>query len=85
MARLLPPGADRDAALLLETRGVRAFGDGLVSVVLAAYLAAVGLSDVRIGVVVTADPARLGGADAGGRAAGPRLPAAPAAAVRRRC
>jgi predicted MFS family arabinose efflux permease len=40
--------------LLLETRGLRAVGDGLVSIVLAAYLTAVGLSDVRIGIVVTA-------------------------------
>ncbi len=53
MPRLLPPGASSDAALLLQTRGIRAFGDGLISVVLAAYLAAVGLSDVRIGIVVT--------------------------------
>jgi MFS family permease len=51
--RILPPGASRDAALLLETRGIRGFADGLVSVVLASYLTAVGLSDVRIGVVVT--------------------------------
>jgi predicted MFS family arabinose efflux permease len=53
MSRFLPSGASPDAALLLETRGVRAFGDGLVSVVLAAYLTAVGLSDVRIGVIVS--------------------------------
>ena len=53
MVRVLPPGASRDAGLLLETRGVRAFADGLISVVLAAYLGAVGLSDVRIGIVVT--------------------------------
>jgi MFS family permease len=52
-SRLLPPGATRDAGLLLETRGIRGFGDGLVSVVLAAYLAVVGLSDVRIGIIVT--------------------------------
>lgn len=52
--RVLPPGAGRDAAVLLETRGIRAFGDGIISVVLAAYLAAVGLSDVRVGIVVTA-------------------------------
>ena len=52
--RLLPPGAGRDAGVLLETRGIRAFGDGVVSVVLAAYLAALGLSDVRIGTIVTA-------------------------------
>ena len=38
--RFLPPGAGRDAALLLETRGIRAFGDGVVSVVLASYLTA---------------------------------------------
>jgi MFS family permease len=52
-AGLLPSGATRDAGLLLETRGIRGFGDGLVSVVLAAYLAVVGLSDIRIGIVVT--------------------------------
>jgi predicted MFS family arabinose efflux permease len=52
-SRLLPPGATHDAAVLLETRAIRALGDGTVSVVLAAYLTAVGLSDVRIGVVVT--------------------------------
>lgn len=51
--RLLPPGATADAAVLLETRAIRALGDGTVSVVLAAYLTAVGLSEVRIGVVVT--------------------------------
>ena len=51
--RLLPDGASSDAAVLLETRGIRALGDGLVSVVLAAYLTTVGLSEVRIGVVVT--------------------------------
>jgi MFS family permease len=51
--RVIPPGASRDAAVLLETRGIRAFGDGLVSVVLAAYLTAVGFSDTQIGVVVT--------------------------------
>ena len=52
--RVLPPGAGHDAAVLLGTRGVRAFGDGIVSVVLASYLTALGLSDTRIGVVVTA-------------------------------
>jgi len=51
---LLPSGAGRDAAVLLETRGIRAFGDGVVSVVLASYLTALGLSDARIGLVVTA-------------------------------
>jgi MFS family permease len=51
--RLLPPGATGDAALLLETRALRALGDGAVSVILVAYLSAVGLSDLRIGVVIT--------------------------------
>jgi MFS family permease len=50
---LLPSGASGDAGLLLETRGIRGFGDGLVSVVLASYLTVVGLSDVRIGIIVT--------------------------------
>ncbi len=50
---LLPPGATGDAKVLLETRALRALGDGMVSVILAAYLTAVGLSDLRIGVVVT--------------------------------
>ena len=51
--RWLPPGASSDAAVLLETRGVRALGDGVVSVVLAAYLTAVGLDANRIGIVIT--------------------------------
>ena len=51
--RLLPPGATDDAAGLLQTRAIRALGDGTVSVVLAAYLSSLGLSDTRIGVVVT--------------------------------
>ncbi len=51
--RVLPPGASRDAAVLLETRAIRALGDGLVSVVLASYLAAVGLDETRIGIIVT--------------------------------
>ena len=51
--QLLPQGATPDAAVLLQTRGIRAFGDGLVSVVLSAYLLAVGLSSARIGVIVS--------------------------------
>jgi MFS family permease len=51
--RWLPPGASSDAALLLETRGLRALGDGLVSVILAAYLTAVGLDAKHIGIVIT--------------------------------
>ncbi len=51
--RILPVGANRDAAILLQTRAVRALGDGLVSVVLAGYLTALGFSSRRIGAVVT--------------------------------
>lgn len=51
--RFLPEGATSDARVLLETRALRALGDGFISVILAAYLTAIGLSDVRIGVVVT--------------------------------
>jgi MFS family permease len=51
---LIPPDASDDAGVLLQTRGLRALGDGLVSVVLASYLTAIGLSDLRIGIVVTA-------------------------------
>jgi len=39
---------------LLETRGLRAFGDGLVSVVLVPALTIAGLSAGRIGAVITA-------------------------------
>ncbi len=52
--RILPPGAGHDAAVLLQTRGIRAFGDGMISVVLAGYLAMLGLSGAQIGIVVAA-------------------------------
>jgi predicted MFS family arabinose efflux permease len=44
----------RDLNVLFVTRGVRAFGDGFVSVLLAAYLAELGFSGWRIGAVATA-------------------------------
>jgi hypothetical protein len=44
--RLLPPGASNDAALLVETRALRALGDGVVSVILATYLTAEQTSEV---------------------------------------
>jgi MFS family permease len=52
--RLLPPGTDADAGVLIGTRGTRGFVDGLVSVALAAYLPLIGFSQLRIGVLVTA-------------------------------
>jgi MFS family permease len=47
-------GATEDAAVLLRTRAVRAFGDGFVSVLLPLHLTSLGLSTTRIGLVVTA-------------------------------
>lgn len=52
--RLLPPGATRDATVLLQTRAVRALADGLVSVVLAVYLTTAGLTSTEIGLVIGA-------------------------------
>ena len=43
-----------DAARLLRTRGLRAFVDGLVAVVLPTYLLARGLSPTQVGAVITA-------------------------------
>jgi predicted MFS family arabinose efflux permease len=50
----LPASATSDSALLVDTRGLRALGDGLVSTVLAAYLLSIGLSGGQIGAIVTA-------------------------------
>jgi len=46
------PWLGRDARLLFATRAVRMFGYGLVSVVLVLYLAAVGVPDVAIGLLL---------------------------------
>jgi MFS family permease len=43
-----------DAARLLRTRGLRAFVDGLVAVVLPTYLLARGLTPTQVGAVITA-------------------------------
>lgn len=50
----MPPSATRDSALLVETRGFRALGDGLVSTVLATYLLSLGMSGGQVGSIVTA-------------------------------
>ena len=52
--RVLPASATSDATILLQTRGLRAFGDGLVSTVLAAYLVGLGYSNHDVGTVATA-------------------------------
>jgi MFS family permease len=48
-----PMNLDRDARLLFATRGLRMFGYGFVSVVLVLYLAAIGLPDPEIGLLLT--------------------------------
>jgi MFS family permease len=50
----------RDGKLLLTTRGVRSFGYGFLSVILAIYLKLLGFDDIMIGVVLSAT--LLGGA-----------------------
>ncbi len=50
---LLPAQTHTDARVLLTTRAVRGFVDGLVSVAIAALLPLLGFSDLQIGVTVT--------------------------------
>lgn len=49
----LPAGIDRAARLLLISRGLRGFCDGFVAVLLPAYLLALGLAEVDIGLIGT--------------------------------
>lgn len=51
---LLPASAAPEAKLLLASRALRAFGDGLVSLLLPAYLAALGHGPFEIGLIATA-------------------------------
>lgn len=51
---LLPAGADASAAPLLLARGLRAFGDGFMAVLLPAYLLALGMGTLEVGIVSTA-------------------------------
>ena len=51
---LLPRGADADALPLLVARGLRAFADGYMALLLPAYLLAIGLGTLEVGVVSTA-------------------------------
>ena len=52
--RFIPPGVLPDARLLLWARGLRAFGDGYVSLLLPYYLTLLGYSALEIGAIVTA-------------------------------
>ncbi|KQU91517.1 ABC transporter permease [Variovorax sp. Root318D1] len=54
LARLLPPGVDPGALPLLAARGLRAFGDGYMAVLLPAYLLSIGLGTLEVGIVSTA-------------------------------
>jgi MFS family permease len=54
LQRLLPSGATDDAARLVAVRGMRGFADGMVSVLLAAYLSELGFSPGQVGIIVTA-------------------------------
>lgn len=53
MGFLLPPETTADAPILLTTRGMRAFVDGLVSVVLPSYLVLLGFDGLHVGAIVT--------------------------------
>src|SRR6516162_7173874 len=51
--RPLPPGTSADALRILAARGVRAFGDGYVALLLPIYLVELGFSALAIGTIVT--------------------------------
>jgi MFS family permease len=54
LRRLLPAGVDPGAWPLLATRALRALGDGYMAVLLPAYLLALGLGTLEVGIVSTA-------------------------------
>jgi MFS family permease len=49
----MPQGASTDAIRILAARGVRAFGDGFVALLLPIYLFDLGFSALAIGSIVT--------------------------------
>ena len=49
----MPPGATADALRVLAARGLRAFGDGFVALLLPIYLVDLGFSALAIGAIVT--------------------------------
>jgi hypothetical protein len=50
--RPMPQGASSDAIRILAARGVRAFGDGFVALLLPIYLLELGFSALAIGAIV---------------------------------
>ena len=51
--RLLPASAGGDARILITTRVIRGFSDGVVAVVLASYLTSLGFRSLAVGAIVT--------------------------------
>src|SRR5262249_40821045 len=51
--RPLPPGVSADGLRVLAARGVRAFGDGFVALLLPIYLVEHGFSALAVGTIVT--------------------------------
>src|SRR6478609_244984 len=51
--RPLPPGVSADVLRVLAARGVRAFGDGFVALLLPIYLVERGFSALAVGTIVT--------------------------------
>jgi MFS family permease len=49
----LPPGTQPDAAFILWSRALRAFGDGYMSLLLPFYLTLLGFGALEVGVIVT--------------------------------
>ena len=58
--KFLPPTSSPDSAVLLASRGVRAFVDGLVSTALVTYLTILGFNGTRIGLITSATLAGSG-------------------------
>lgn len=50
---LFPEGTSADATPLLAARGIRAFADGFVSVLMPAYLTLLGFGPFQVGAIVT--------------------------------
>ncbi|MGC4106866.1 MAG: MFS transporter [Thermomicrobiales bacterium] len=51
--RFLPEGTSSDAAILIAARGIRAFGDGFISILLPVHIVSLGFSATRIGILTT--------------------------------
>src|SRR5713101_9784448 len=51
--RAIPQGASSDTIRLLSARGIRAFGDGFVALLVPIYLLELGFSPLAIGAIVT--------------------------------